>query len=122
MDLARIIISAVLALMLVITGGGKILGLKYATGNRDTLAVHPVFWRLIGVLELAAVVGLIWGIWFIPFGIAAATGVALLMLGAIVFRFRTGKSEVKRQAIADVVVFALAAIVIVLAVLVLRAR
>jgi hypothetical protein len=108
MELARVIVSIVLAVMLVITGGGKLVGLKYASGNRDALGVHPVFWRVIGVLELAAVVGLVWGIWFIPFGIAASAGVVLLMLGAIAFRFRTGKPEVKRQAIADVVVLLIA--------------
>jgi hypothetical protein len=114
MELARVIISIVLALMLVVTGGGKLLGLRYASGNREALGVHPVFWRFIGVLELAAVVGLIWGIWFIPFGIAASIGVVLLMLGAITFRFRTGKAEVKRQAIADVVVLVIAVAALVL--------
>ena len=120
MDLARIIISIVLAVMLVATGGGKVLGLKYANGNRDALSVHPVFWRVIGVLELAAAVGLVWGIWFVPFGLAAAIGVALLMLGAIGFRIRTGKRDVIRQSILDVIVFVLAAVVIVFAALALK--
>lgn len=120
MELARVIVSIVLALMLTVTGGGKILGLKYASGNRDAIGVHPVFWRLIGVLELAAVVGLVWGIWFIPFGVAASAGVVLLMLGAIVFRFRSGKSEVKRQAIADVVVLLIAVGSVVLGALALK--
>lgn len=114
MELARIIISVVLAVMLVITGSGKVLGLGYANGNRDALNVHPVFWRITGGLEVAAAVGLIWGLWYVPFGIAAAIGLVLLMIGAIVFRMRTGKREVKVQAVADVIVLLLAAAVVVL--------
>ena len=36
------------------------------------------------MLEAAAVAGLIGGLWWTPIGIAAATGVALLMSGAVV--------------------------------------
>jgi hypothetical protein len=114
METARIIVSAVLALMLLVTGGGKVVGLSYANGNRDALGVHPVFWRVIGILELAAVVGLIWGIWFVPFGIAAAIGVALLMLGAVGFRIRTGKRGIVRGSVADFVVLAIAVALVIL--------
>jgi len=114
MEIARGIIQVVLALMLLVTGGGKVIGLKYANGNRDTLSVHPVLWRIIGILELAAAVGMVWGIWFVPFAIAAAIGVALLMLGAVGFRIRTGERAIIRQSVADLVVLALAVVVIVL--------
>ena len=114
MELARIILSAVLALLLLVTGGGKVLGLPYAHANREKLSVHPVLWRVIGVLELAAVVGLVWGIWFVPFGLAASIGVALLMIGAFVFRLRTKDRAVVRQGIADIVLLVLAVVMIVL--------
>jgi hypothetical protein len=114
MELARIILSIVLALLLVVTGGGKVLGLPYAHANRDKLSVHPTFWRVIGCLELAAAVGLVWGIWFVPFGIAAVAGVALLMIGAVVFRVRARDRAVLRDGIADIVLFALAIVLIVL--------
>jgi uncharacterized membrane protein YphA (DoxX/SURF4 family) len=119
MELARVIISIVLALMLLVTGGGKVVGLKYANGNRESLGVHPVFWRVIGILELAAAVGLVWGIWFVPFGLAAAVGVALLMLGAVGFRIRTRDTAIMRQSSVDSIVFALAAVVAVFSVLAL---
>jgi hypothetical protein len=119
MDIARVVISIVLALMLVVTGGGKILNLPYATGNRDKLNVHPLFWRAIGALELAAVVGLLSGIWFVPFGLAASIGVALLMIGALWFRLRADDRAMRREGIADVAVFVLAAVVIVLGVVAL---
>jgi uncharacterized membrane protein YphA (DoxX/SURF4 family) len=114
MDIARIILSIVLGLMLLVTGGGKVLDLPFSRGNRDALSVHPVFWRVTGILEVAATVGLIWGIWFVPFDLAAAIGVALLMIGAFVFRLRTGDREVLKQGIADIAVFVLTLVVIVL--------
>jgi uncharacterized membrane protein YphA (DoxX/SURF4 family) len=76
MDIARIVLSILLGLMLLVTGGGKVLDLPFSRGNRESLSVHPVFWRVTGVLEVAATVGLIWGIWFVPFALAAAIGVA----------------------------------------------
>ena len=120
MDIVRIILSIVLGLMLLATGGGKVLDLAFSRGNRETLGVHPVFWRVTGILEVAATVGLIWGIWFVPFGLAASIGVALLMIGAFAFRVRTGDKNIIRQGVADVVVLVFDAVVIVLSVLALR--
>ncbi len=119
MDIARIILSVILALMLLVTGGGKVLDLQFSRGNRDKLAVHPVFWRITGLLELAATVGLAWGIWFVPFGLAAAIGVALLMIGAFAFRLRTRDRAIIREGLADIAVFVLTLVVIVLSILAL---
>ena len=38
-------------------------------------------YRLIGLLELAAAVGLVVGFWCTPLGVAAATGLVLLLTG-----------------------------------------
>ncbi len=119
MDLARIILSTVLALLLVVTGGGKVLRLEFSKGNQVALGVSPRFWFVTGCLELAAVVGLVWGLWFVPFGVAAAVGVIALMIGAIAFRFRTGEAKDRRGAVADVVVGLIAAATAVLGVLVI---
>jgi hypothetical protein len=119
MDIARIILSVILALMLLVTGGGKVLDLPFSRGNRDKLSVHPVFWRIIGLLEIAATVGLAWGIWFVPFGLAAAIGVALLMIGAFGFRLRSRDRAIIREGVADIAVFVLTLVVIVLGILAL---
>jgi len=118
-ELARIVLSTVLALLLVVTGGGKVLRLEFSRGNQVALGVSPRFWFVTGCLEIAAVVGLVWGLWFIPFSIAAASGVVLLMIGALVFRFRTGEARVRRGGVADVVVGLVAVVIIVLGALVL---
>jgi uncharacterized membrane protein YphA (DoxX/SURF4 family) len=119
MDIARVILSVVLGLLLLLTGGGKVLDLAFSRGNREALSVHPVFWRVTGILEVAATVGLIWGIWFVPFGLAAAIGVALLMIGAFVFRVRTGDREMIKQGIADIAIFVLTLVIILLSILTL---
>jgi hypothetical protein len=119
MDLARVILSIILALMLLVTGGGKVLDLPFSRVNRDKLSVHPVFWRVIGVLELAALVGLVWGIWFVPFGLAAAVGVALLMIGAFGFRVRSHDRAILKEGLADIAVFVLTLVVILLSILTL---
>jgi hypothetical protein len=114
MEIARIVLSVVVALLLLVTGGGKVLRLEFSKGNRVALGISPAFWIVTGVLELAAVVGLVWGIWFVPFSIAAAIGVVLLMIGAITFRFRSGDAKNRRGSVADVVLALLAVAIIVL--------
>ena len=41
-------------------------------------------YRLIGVAELAAAAGVLAGLWWHPLGLAAAAGMALLLLGALI--------------------------------------
>ena len=84
----HVILSIALALLFLLTGAGKVLGLALANTNRDRLGVHPTFWRATGLLEWAGAVGLVVGIWWWPLGFAAACGLAVLMLGAIVSRVR----------------------------------
>jgi hypothetical protein len=115
----RVILSIVVALLLVATGGGKVLRLKYSQPVREQLRLSPVFWSVTGSLELAAVVGFVWGIWFVPFGLAAAIGVVLLMIGAIVFRFRSGSATARHGAVADIVLLLISTAIIVLSVLAL---
>jgi hypothetical protein len=114
MEIARIVLSVILSLMLLVSGGGKVANLPFSRTNRDAIGVNPAFWRFTGGLELAAVVGLVWGIWFVPFGLAAAIGLAMLMLGAMVFRLRSRDRAVIAQGLADIAVFVLALVVIAL--------
>ena len=80
--------SPALALLFLATGAGKVLGLAFAKRNRDRLGVSPRFWRITGLLEWAGAVGLLVGLAFPPLGFLAASGLAVLMVGAIVTRLR----------------------------------
>ncbi len=89
--MCHVILSAVLAVLFLATGAGKVLGLAFANRNRDALEVPPTFWRLTGLLEWAGAIGLIVGIWVPPLGVAAAIGLGVLMVGAIVARIRAAR-------------------------------
>jgi hypothetical protein len=117
MGLPRIILSIVVALLLLFTGGGKVLSLPYSAAGRKQLGLSIGFWRLTGALELAAVVGLVGGIWFVPLGIAAAAGVVLLMIGAIAFRVRASDDKARRGVYADILLLIIAGAIIVLSLL-----
>lgn len=59
---------------------------------RDRLGVAPRLWTGIGVLEGFAALGLLVGVVRPAVGTAAAAGVALLMLGAVIAHLRAGLS------------------------------
>ena len=70
----------------------KVVGVRQSLAIRDHLGVDPTQWRLIGLLELAGVAGVLVGLTWAPIGIAAAIGLTLLILGAIVFHVRASDS------------------------------
>jgi uncharacterized membrane protein YphA (DoxX/SURF4 family) len=86
---AEVIVTALLAALFGFAGLIKVVGLRQSLAIRDHFGVKPVQWRLIGVLELAGVAGVLVGLLaWPPIGVAAAIGLALLVLGAIVFHVR----------------------------------
>ena len=89
---AKVIVTALLAALFGFASLIKIAGLRQSLAIRDHLGVKPVQWRLIGLLELAGVAGVLVGLVWPPIGVAAAIGLALLVLGAIVFHVRASDS------------------------------
>ncbi len=113
--MVHIVLSIVLAVLFVATGGGKVLGLGYANKQREQLRVSPAFWRTAGILEWLGAVGLIVGIWVPTLGILAAIGLALFMVGAAVSRLRASRLAGTRKGLAagftgDVVLAIIAAV------------
>jgi hypothetical protein len=84
--IAKVVVTALLAAMFGFAGLIKVVGVRQSLEIRDHLGVKPVQWRVIGSLELAGVAGVLAGLAWAPIGVAAAIGLALLILGAIVFR------------------------------------
>jgi hypothetical protein len=89
---AKVIVTALLAALFGFASLIKVVGLRQSLAIRDHLGVKPVQWRLIGLLELAGVAGVLVGLFWPPIGVAAAIGLALLVLGAIVFHVRASDS------------------------------
>jgi hypothetical protein len=54
-----------------------------------------VLWRVIGLLELAGVIGALAGLAWAPIGVAAEIGLALLSVGAVAFHVRASDGFAK---------------------------
>jgi DoxX-like family len=89
---AKVIVTALLAALFGFAGLIKLFGVRQSLAIRDHLGVKPAQWRVIGVLELAGVTGALVGLGWAPIGVAAAIGLSLLSLGAIVFHGRASDS------------------------------
>jgi hypothetical protein len=90
--MVKIVVTALLAAMFAFAGLIKVLGVRQSLAIRDHLGVDPTQWRLVGLLELAGVAGVLAGLAWAPIGVAAAIGLALLVLGAIVVHVRASDS------------------------------
>jgi DoxX-like family len=90
--IAKVVVTALLAVLMGFAGSIKLVGVKQSLAIRDHLGVNPNQWRAIGALELAGVAGILAGLSWPPIGVAAAIGLALLLLGAIVFHVRASDS------------------------------
>lgn len=85
------VISLVLALFLAFLGISKLLGTKSSRTITEHLGVSTPLSKAIGVAECAAALGFVGAALSITAaGIAAAVGVCILMVGALVFHARAG--------------------------------
>src|SRR5947209_12122857 len=105
------VLTVVLALVFLASGGMKLVSLPYSERSRDRFRLSPVLWRTIGVLELAGVAGLLAGTAVPALGVAAAVGLALLMVGATATRLRV--HDPASQVLGDLVVLALVVVYLV---------
>ena len=69
---------------------GKLTQAQAQVATAERLHIPWDHYRLIGIPELAASVGLVVGMAIAPLGVAAAIGLALLMSGAAAIRLRVG--------------------------------
>ncbi|WP_433567072.1 DoxX family protein [Nocardia sp. CA-151230] len=90
MHIAALILSVLLASAMLQSGVMKFL--RPAWIRQFAEAVHLTTSQLtaLGSLQIAATVGLLWGIWFPPFAIAAVIGLVLYFTGAIIAHLRSG--------------------------------
>jgi DoxX-like family len=93
--IATVAVTIALALLFTFSSAIKLLGVRQSLEIRDHLGVSPALWRVIGALELAGVVGVLVGLAWAPIGIAAAIGLALLSVGAVVFHIRVSDGIAK---------------------------
>ena len=85
-------ISLLLAAACVVPAAGKLLGHPKIRQAAAHFGIPWPRYRLIGVAELAAAAGILIGLWWHPLGMAAAAGMAVLLLGALLTHRRAGDS------------------------------
>jgi DoxX-like family len=88
MFLTAAVIAVLLAAVFLSTGALKLVGTAWTMGHAERLGYPARAWRGIGVLEVAAAIGLVVGLFIAPLGVAAAAGSVLLMLGAVISHLR----------------------------------
>ena len=81
--IAIIVLSALLVVLFAFAGAIKVLGTKTARDNAAHLGLERRLFQLVGVAELAAVAGLLIGLWWPPLRILTAAALCLLILGAL---------------------------------------
>ncbi|MFD4830855.1 DoxX family protein [Streptomyces uncialis] len=88
MYIAYVVVAVLFALMLAGSGRGKLVREQRVTDTITGLGV-PLSWFVpLAVLEFAAALGLLAGIFYRPLGIAAGIGAVLYFVGALIAHLR----------------------------------
>ena len=77
-------LSLLLAAACLLPGSAKLLGHPKMQKSAAHFGIPWRLYRLIGVAEVAAGAGVLIGPWWHPLGVAAAAGMALLLIGALI--------------------------------------
>lgn len=110
MFIATVIVSALVALAALGSGLGKLTKNPQAIEPLKAVGVPDSWPPLLGSLEVAGGLGVIVGLWWAPIGIAAAAGLSLYFLGAIVAHVRA--KDPKFQPAAGLFVLSVVALVL----------
>lgn len=90
MHISAIVVSLVLALAMLASGAFKLSRAPHIMKFAESVHLTPPQLTMLGGLQIAATVGLVWGVWFRPFAIAAAVGLVLYFAGAVGAHVRAG--------------------------------
>ncbi len=106
-----IVVAALLAAVLLLSGRGKLTRDEKVTAGLQRANVPLNWFPPLAALEIAGAVGLVAGIWLAPLGVAAAIGVVLYFVGAVVAHLRAGDAK-GLNAPLPLLLFAVAALVL----------
>jgi uncharacterized membrane protein YphA (DoxX/SURF4 family) len=84
--------SLLLIAVCLLPAAGKLLGHPKMRHSAAHFAIPWPRYQLIGAAELAAAAGVLIGLWWHPLGVAAAAGMVLLLLGAVITHRRAADS------------------------------
>jgi uncharacterized membrane protein YphA (DoxX/SURF4 family) len=90
-QVAVVMLSLMIAFVFILAGMARIQGLAASDAVRARLGLSTGLWRLVGVVELVGALGLVVGVLAIPeLAVAAAVGLVLMTVSAIVVHWRAG--------------------------------
>ncbi len=92
------ILAIVVAATFAFTGGIKLFNVPASLKVRDSLDVPPGLWRTIGVLEWLGAAGVLLGLAYRPLGLVASSGLAALLVGAMITRLRAASRHERSEA------------------------
>lgn len=107
LGIPTIVVDVVLAAAFAVIGGSKVAAVPPMRERGHHLGYSITSYRLIGLAELAAAVGLIIGLWLPALAVAAAAGLTVLLIGALVAHLRHGDPP---KAAAPAVLFGILAV------------
>jgi uncharacterized membrane protein YphA (DoxX/SURF4 family) len=94
MYVATVVVSALLAVVLVMSGAAKLAGAPTVVASMTKVHFPLDKLWLLAIAEIAGAAGLLVGLAGWPIGVAAATGVILYFVGALVFHLRVRDTDV----------------------------
>ena len=108
-------VSLLLVAVCLLPAAGKLTGQPKMRQSAEHFGILWPRYRLIGVAELAAAAGILIGLWWHPLGLAAAAGMALLLIGALVTHRRAadGAKEMAPALVALAITLAYLAIALI---------
>lgn len=110
--IATAILAAVLAAIFVFSGARKLPASAKVREEAEHLRLPIAAYRSIGLAEIVGALALAAGIFWRPLGIAAASGLSLLMTGAVTTHIRVGDPAVRTLSALVLGVLSLAALVL----------
>jgi hypothetical protein len=87
---ALVVFGALTALFMLGGGVGKVTGQPAMRESAQHFAIEWERYWLLGVVEIAAAVGVVAGLWLNALGLAAGVGATALLVGAVLFHLRFG--------------------------------
>lgn len=88
MFIATLIVSIFLAVALAVSASGKLTKMPAVIESMSTVGVPSGRIPVLAYLEIAGALGLVIGLFWWPIGVAAAIGVVLYFVGAVVSHLR----------------------------------
>lgn len=94
MNVATAVVSCLLAALLVMSAAAKFAATPAFVAGMAKVGVSADQLRPLAVIEVAGAVGLVAGLFWPPIGVAAAVGVILYFVGALIFHYRARDTAV----------------------------